>query len=298
MLAIRAAARVRGDCPAGGTAGRGAGVDRRAGRPPAGIGRAVRRGAAPADRRTRARRGAVAAGRRSACLVRGARRACVRARRRSGPARGGGAGSRGSPVGARDGEKEQKTTERAALDVATSEALTRLDAAVAALDGLRQDVRVAEDAVTALRSRVDARGLARQAGTPRRSTTSGADATELEVARATAESDLSHLAAHLRRDRAGAARGSAGGSGAARARRCCRARFVDASRLRRRRRARTRRRRGRASIRQRSSRVAQAGPVSTEEAIHSLKCQDRSPGPGEHDGHRAVRRARDAPPCS
>jgi chromosome segregation protein len=95
---------------------------------------------------------------------------------------------------ARATEKQQKTAERAALDVATSEALTRLDAAVASLDGLRQDVRDAEEAVAALRSRVDAEeARVKEARGALDGARSGA--TELEVARATAESDLSHLAA-------------------------------------------------------------------------------------------------------
>ena len=178
-------------------------------------------------------------------------------------------------LSARATEKEQKTTERAALDVATSEALTRLDAAVAALDGLRQDVRGAEDAVTALRSRVDAEdSRVRQARHALDDVRGGA--TELEVARATAETDLSHLAAtcveavqapleevlaeveRLERDGAPAPDSStiAAASAAGEDEEEDRGERVD-----------------------QVERVAQAGPVSTEDAIHSLKAKIDRLGP-------------------
>ncbi len=178
-------------------------------------------------------------------------------------------------LSARATEKEQKTTERAALDVATSEALTRLDAAVAALDGLRQDVRGAEDAVTALRSRVDAEdSRVRQARHALDDARGGA--TELEVARATAETDLSHLAAtcveavqapleevlaeveRLERDGAPAPDSStiAAASAAGEDEEEDQVQQVD-----------------------QVDRVAQAGPVSTEDAIHSLKAKIDRLGP-------------------
>jgi chromosome segregation protein len=177
-------------------------------------------------------------------------------------------------LSARATEKEQKTTERAALDVATSEALTRLDAAVAALDGLRQDVRGAEDAVMALRSRVDAEdSRVRQARHALDDARGGA--TALEVARATAETDLSHLAAtcveavqapleevlaeveRLERDGAPApdsstiAAASAAGEDEE----------EEEDRV------------------DQVERVAPVGPVSTEDAIHSLKAKIDRLGP-------------------
>ncbi len=97
-------------------------------------------------------------------------------------------------VEARRTERTNKASERAALDVATAEALARLDQAVAEMDALRQDVRSAEESASALRERVDAeearvrhaRGTLDQART-----TAG----ELEVVRATADADLAHLTA-------------------------------------------------------------------------------------------------------
>ncbi len=94
----------------------------------------------------------------------------------------------------RAAEQVQKAEEQAALDVATAEALARLDRAVGALDALRHDVRAAEDAAATLRTRVDAE----EAGV--REARDGLDdarsaASALEVARATSESDLAHLEA-------------------------------------------------------------------------------------------------------
>ena len=89
--------------------------------------------------------------------------------------------------------RPQKAQERAALDVATAEALGKLDRAVADLDALRHDVRVAEEAVSALRARVDVQ----EAGVreARASLDDVRAATgSLEVAHATSEADLSHLA--------------------------------------------------------------------------------------------------------
>ena len=95
---------------------------------------------------------------------------------------------------ARTAEKAAKAEERAALDVATAEALGKLDRAVADMDALRHDVRVAEETASALRARVDVQEAevrqARMSLDDVRATTGS-----LEVARATSESDLSHLAA-------------------------------------------------------------------------------------------------------
>ena len=99
-----------------------------------------------------------------------------------------------SRVEARGTERTNKASERAALDVATAEALARLDQAVAAIDALRQDVRSAEEAAAALRERVDAEEARVRLA---RATLDGARtaAVELEVVRATADSDLAHLTA-------------------------------------------------------------------------------------------------------
>ena len=99
-----------------------------------------------------------------------------------------------SRVEARGTERTNKASERAALDVATAEALARLDQAVAAMDTLRQDVRSAEDTAATLRERVDAEEARVRLA---RATLDGARtaAVELEVVRATADSDLVHLTA-------------------------------------------------------------------------------------------------------
>ena len=181
-------------------------------------------------------------------------------------------------LSARATEKEQKTTERAALDVATSEALTRLDAAVAALDGLRQDVRDAEEAVTAVRSRVDAEdSRVRQARHALDDVRGGA--TELEVARATAETDLSHLAAtcveavqapleevlaeveRLERDGAPAPDSSTIAAASAAGEDEEEDQVQQVGRV------------------DQVERVAEVGPVSTEDAIHSLKSRIDRLGP-------------------
>ena len=91
-------------------------------------------------------------------------------------------------------ERTQKTKRRAELEDATAEALGRLDAAIASLDGLRADVRSAEEAAAALRAEADRQdALAREA----RATLDGirASATQLEVSQATSTADLAHLEA-------------------------------------------------------------------------------------------------------
>ena len=88
-----------------------------------------------------------------------------------------------SRVEARGTERTNKASERAALDVATAEALARLDQAVAAMDTLRQDVRSAEETAATLRERVDAEEARVRLA---RATLDGARtaAVELEVVRA------------------------------------------------------------------------------------------------------------------
>jgi len=91
-------------------------------------------------------------------------------------------------------ERTQKTARRAELEQATAEALGRLDTAVASLDGLRADVRSAEEAAATLRADADRHdALAREA----RATLDGirASATQHEVSQATATADLVHLEA-------------------------------------------------------------------------------------------------------
>jgi len=91
-------------------------------------------------------------------------------------------------------ERTQKTSRRVELDEAITEALGRLDAAVASLDALRVEVRSAEEAVGALKADADRQdSLAREA----RSTLDGirASATQFEVSQATATADLAHLEA-------------------------------------------------------------------------------------------------------
>jgi chromosome segregation protein len=89
-------------------------------------------------------------------------------------------------------ERTQKVDQHAALEVATAEALGRLDAAVAELATFRQDVHVAEDAAATKRATVDVQERAVRDARAALDTIR-AGASDLEVARATAESDLTHL---------------------------------------------------------------------------------------------------------
>ena len=91
-------------------------------------------------------------------------------------------------------ERTQKTARRLELEQATTDALGQLDAAVASLDGLRADVRSAEEAASALRAEADRHDtLARDA----RSALDAirASATQFEVSQATSTADLAHLEA-------------------------------------------------------------------------------------------------------
>jgi chromosome segregation protein len=97
-------------------------------------------------------------------------------------------------LASRMSEKVQKIEERAGLDVATADALSMLDRAVAVLDTLRQEVRDAEEAASSLRTRVDA-DEARVREARADLDVARSVAAELEVARATSESDLGHLEA-------------------------------------------------------------------------------------------------------
>jgi chromosome segregation protein len=89
-------------------------------------------------------------------------------------------------------ERAQKSDRRAALEVETAEALARFDAAVIELDTIKSDVHAAESAAGTLRGRVE--GEERSVRDARANLDSvRAAASELEIARATSESDLTHL---------------------------------------------------------------------------------------------------------
>jgi chromosome segregation protein len=90
-------------------------------------------------------------------------------------------------------ERAQKSDRRAALEVETAEALARFDAAVIELDTIKSDVHAAESAAGTLRGKVE--GEERSVRDARANLDSvRVAASELEIARATAESDLTHLA--------------------------------------------------------------------------------------------------------
>jgi chromosome segregation protein len=96
-------------------------------------------------------------------------------------------------IDSRGRELENTRTTREQLLVAIEEGEHALDEQIRALDALREDLRAADDAAGALRIKVDAQDVvirdARRVLEEVR-----AEAGELEVARATAESDLTHLA--------------------------------------------------------------------------------------------------------
>jgi chromosome segregation protein len=96
-------------------------------------------------------------------------------------------------IAARAGELEQARTRREALLQAVADETRTLDDDVRALDALRTDVRAADDAAAAVRGAVDGQDTvirdARRALDEIR-----AHAGELELARATGQSDLGHLA--------------------------------------------------------------------------------------------------------
>jgi chromosome segregation protein len=93
----------------------------------------------------------------------------------------------------RAAELEQARGRREALLAAVAESIQTLDADIQSLETMRQDLRTADDAAATVRASVDAQDAvirdARRALEEIRSA-----AGELEIARATAESDLTHLA--------------------------------------------------------------------------------------------------------
>ena len=96
-------------------------------------------------------------------------------------------------IAARAAELEQARSRREALLQAVAEETRTLDDDVRALDALRTDVRVADEAATTVRGAVDGQdAVIRDA---RRGLDEiRAQAGELDLARATAQSDLGHLA--------------------------------------------------------------------------------------------------------
>ena len=96
-------------------------------------------------------------------------------------------------IAARAGELAQTRSQREALVGVIAGDERALDEDIRALDSLREGLRTADDAAAALRATVDGQdGLIRDARRVLEEIRTGAN--ELEVARATAESDLAHLA--------------------------------------------------------------------------------------------------------
>jgi chromosome segregation protein len=96
-------------------------------------------------------------------------------------------------IGARAGEQAGARTRREALLTAITEGERALDEEIRALDTLRDDLRTADEAAAALRTAVDDQdALIREARRVLEEVRAGAS--ELDVQRATAESDLAHLA--------------------------------------------------------------------------------------------------------
>ena len=93
----------------------------------------------------------------------------------------------------RAAELEQARTRREALLTAVEESVRTLDADILSLDAMRQDLRAADDAAGAVRLRVEAQdSVIREARKALEEVRTGVS--DLEVVRATAESDLTHLA--------------------------------------------------------------------------------------------------------
>ena len=93
----------------------------------------------------------------------------------------------------RAAELEQARSRRESLLAAVEESVKTLDADIQALDAMRQDLHIADDAAAAVRARVDAQdAVIRDARRALEEIRAGVS--ELEVGRITAESDLTHLA--------------------------------------------------------------------------------------------------------
>jgi chromosome segregation protein len=96
-------------------------------------------------------------------------------------------------VTARAAELDQARTRRESLLAAIADATSSLDADIRALDALRDEVRAADEAAAEMRVKVDAQDSAIR-DARRHLEEIRAQAGELEIARATAQSDLGHLA--------------------------------------------------------------------------------------------------------
>jgi chromosome segregation protein len=93
----------------------------------------------------------------------------------------------------RAAELDQARSRREALLASVAESVRALDADIQALDAMRQDLLAADEAAASVRARVEAQdSVIRDARKALEEVRAGAG--ELEVARATAESDLTHLA--------------------------------------------------------------------------------------------------------
>jgi chromosome segregation protein len=96
-------------------------------------------------------------------------------------------------IGARAAEVEQVRARRDALLVAIADNEQALDRDVQVLDRMRIELRAVDDAATAIRERVDAQDVVIRDARSRLEQIR-AEAADLDVARAKAESDLAHLA--------------------------------------------------------------------------------------------------------
>jgi len=93
----------------------------------------------------------------------------------------------------RAAERDQANSRRESLLTAVEESIKTLDADILSLDDMRQELRTADDAAAAVRIRVEAQdAVIRDARRALEEVRAGIS--ELEVDRATAESDLAHLA--------------------------------------------------------------------------------------------------------
>jgi len=96
-------------------------------------------------------------------------------------------------IALRAAELDQARSRREALLASIAESVRTLDADIQALDGMRQDLRAADETAASVRTRVDAQdSVIRAARTALEEVRAAAG--ELEIARATAEGDLTHLA--------------------------------------------------------------------------------------------------------
>jgi len=96
-------------------------------------------------------------------------------------------------IGARHAELHQNATRQQELTTSIDEAIRAIDADVLLLEGLRADLVRADESATEIRGRADAQDAAIRAARVALDETR-AEVGELDVARATAEADLGHMA--------------------------------------------------------------------------------------------------------